>query len=524
MKKLINVITGVALIFATSCKKSYLDINTNPNSATSSTPDLVLPQAIVGTASITYGTYNIGLGADLMYRANAGGFSGFGTVISYDYTTGSFTAQWANTYDNLNDYRYILDNTKGNSKYVYFNAVARIMWAYNFQLLVDTYDDIPYSQALRGASNISPKYDKGTDIYKDLAAQLDTAITLINTGLANALSITPFTVASDPLFSQTSPPDMVAWKEFANTIKLRLMIRAGNKVTFNNTTFSTDGFLKKDAIVNPGYTKVAGKISPIFPYSATNTASSSSRLPSTYIVSFYNGTKLSDARRGAAIFKVWPNPPNNQLGNETAPAPPNSPVPNSWFKGTNATTYDKVGLMKDFTQGVPLITAAESYFLQAEAVVRGLIPGNAKALFNKGIELSFDYLYRDGAHALPASGTYSNPVADAAAYIAANTTSPLVNFDLATTNEQKVEAIITQKYIALHGISMHEAWNEYRRTGYPRVTGTGATQTFASTVSLATRPDRMPTRFLYPSSEYNTNSSNVPPGIDKFNTLIFWAK
>ncbi len=317
---------------------------------------------------------------------------------------------------------------------------------------------------------------------------------------------------------------MVGWKQFANTIKLRLIIRAGGKVTFNNTNFSADGFLTNDAMVNPGYTKIAGKISPIFPYSATNTASTSSRLPSTFIVSFYDGTKLNDAKRGNAVFKVWPNPPNNQLGNETNPNPPNSPVPNSWFKGTNGTTYDKVGIMKDFNQGVPLITATESYFLQAEAVVRGLITGNAKTLFNKGIETSFTYLYKDGAGVVPATGTYSNPVGDAAAYITANATSPLVNFDLATTNEQKIEAIITQKYIALHGISMHEAWNEYRRTGYPKVTGTGATQTFASTVSLATRPDRMPTRFLYPSSEFNTNAANVPAGIDKFNTLIFWAK
>jgi hypothetical protein len=83
---------------------------------------------------------------------------------------------------------------------------------------------------------------KAEDIYKSLAAQLDTAIILINTGLANALAVTPFTLASDPLFSQGGP-NMVAWKQFANTVKLRMMVRAGGKVTFANTTFSSDGFL-----------------------------------------------------------------------------------------------------------------------------------------------------------------------------------------------------------------------------------------------------------------------------------------
>ncbi|MEO8172170.1 MAG: SusD/RagB family nutrient-binding outer membrane lipoprotein [Sediminibacterium sp.] len=534
MKKIIYVVAGVAIVFASSCKK-YLDINDNPNSVIASTPDLVLPQAIVGTAAITNGDYSNGIGADLMYRVNAGGFSGFGTVISYDYVPGTFTAAWSDTYDNTNDYKYIMDNTAGKPNYIYFNAVARIMHAYLFGMLVDQYDNIPYSQALKGKDNVNPAYDKGVDIYKSLAAQLDTGIALINTGLANALSVTPFTLASDPLFSQ-SGPNMVAWKQFANTVKLRLIVRAGGKVTFNNTNFSTDGFLTTDALVNPGYTKVAGKISPIFPYSATNAATASSRLPSTFVVSFYDGTKLNDQKRGNVVFRNWPNPPSNQLGNETTPTPPNSPVPNSWIKPSiNATTglynatitgtdYGNVGIMKDYVQGVPLITAAESYFLQSEAVVRGYMTGDAMALFNKGIEASFTYLYKTGANVVPASGPYSAPAADATAYIAANTANRLANFALALTTEQKVEAIITQKFIALNMISMHEGWNEYRRTGYPAVTGTGPTQTMASTVSLSTRPDRMPTRFPYPSSEVNTNSANIPGGIDKFKTLLFWSK
>jgi len=168
--------------------------------------------------------------------------------------------------------------------------------------------------------------------------------------------------------------------------------------------------------------------------------------------------------------------------------------------------------------------AAESYFLQAEAVVRGYITGDAATLFNKGIEASFTYLYKDNTNTIPGTGAYSAPVADATAYRTTNATNKLVNFALAASDEEKIEAIITQKYIALTMIHSHEAWNEYRRTGYPKVTGTGPTQTMASTVSMATRPDRMPTRIPYPISEYNTNVSNVPTGIDKFTTLIFWAK
>jgi hypothetical protein len=241
-------------------------------------------------------------------------------------------------------------------------------------------------------------------------------------------------------------------------------------------------------------------------------------------LSFFDGTKITDAKRGNAFFRNYPTTPGNQLGNETNPSPPNSITPSYYFKGTSATVYDKAGIYKGFDAGLPLLLAAESYFLQAEAISTGIITGDATVAFNKGIDASFTYLYKDNTNTVPATGTYSAPVADAAAYRTANAINPLVNFALATSPEQKVEAIITQKYIALMMIHSHEAWNEYRRTGYPKVTGSGPRETMASTVSLSPRPDKMPTRILYPSSEFNTNSGNVPRDIDKFKSLIFWAK
>lgn len=527
MKKIVYIIAGVAIVFASSCKK-YLDVNDNPNEVLVSSPDLVLPQAIVTSAAVTHSSYNVGIGQDLMYNANAGGFSGFGTVVSYDYLPATFTGAWANTYDNLTDYQYVLKNTEGIERYKYFNAVARIMSSYMWAMLVDQYEDIPYSEALKGVDNITPKYDKGTEIYPKLAAQIDTAIMLINQGLANPTATTNLTRTNDPLYAQSGTTSMLAWKQFANTVKLRMIVRAtaSGKVTFKNTTFTADGFITNDALVNPGYsTAAAAKQSPIWLYTIANALiASSSRIPSTFSAAFYNGTKLSDPKRGAAMYKTFP-PATNQLGNESAPNPPNSPSPNAYFRGTSAAAgYDKAGIYKGPDASVPLITAAESYFLQAEAVARGYITGNAATLFDKGIEASYLYLYRDNTGSLPATGQYSTAAADAVAYHTLNPTSYLVNYNLATTLNQRIEAIITQKYIALNQISSHEAWNEYRRTGYPVSTGTAPATSIASTQSLATRPDRLPTRFPYPSTEVNANSANIPAGVNKFSTLLFYAK
>src|ERR1044072_4837730 len=112
---------------------------------------------------------------------------------------------------------------------------------------------------------------------------------------------------------------------------------------------------------------------------------------------------------------------------------------------------------------MPLITAAESYFLQAEGVVNGILStGNAEALFKNGITASFKYLY-----AKPDGTITGTPEADAADYILNNNSSYLADFSKAGTKEQKLEAIITQKYIALNMVNSDEAWNEYRRTHYP---------------------------------------------------------
>lgn len=97
-----------------------------------------------------------------------------------------------------------------------------------------------------------------------------------------------------------------------------------------------------------------------------------------------------------------------------------------------------------------------------------------------------------------------------------------------TTTAQKVEAIITQKYIAMNYVNSEEGWNEYRRTGYPTIVwGTNAASditTFASVVSESTAPDRLPTRIVYPSAEGQYNGTNMPKGISPFTSKIFWAK
>ncbi|WP_315821992.1 SusD/RagB family nutrient-binding outer membrane lipoprotein [Paraflavitalea speifideaquila] len=214
---------GVALIASLPSCKKFLAVNTNPNSPTTIEASLVLPQAIVYTASTMgvsfhdYGSWQVG------YFANAGGFGGWGNTITYEFTTNSFTGLWSSTYDNLEDYEYIISSTTGRDTFAYFNATARIMKALNYQLLADEYDQIPYEDALKGLDALTPKYDAAQDVYKKLYTDLDEAIGVINNAkFPNALG------TADVVFGG----NMTKWKQLANTLKLKLRIRVSKSTVF----------------------------------------------------------------------------------------------------------------------------------------------------------------------------------------------------------------------------------------------------------------------------------------------------
>ncbi|MFC4211879.1 SusD/RagB family nutrient-binding outer membrane lipoprotein [Pedobacter lithocola] len=526
MKKILNtlLIFTIAVGFS-SCKK-YLDINENTNSSTTSSPALVLPQAIVGSASIT-NTYNTSFFYPGGFQANIFGVGGYGGAITYAYSSSNFTGLFTSVYDNAVDYQYVIDNSS-TPALAYSSAIARIMKAFMFSKLVDQYNDVPYSEALKGNALLTPKYDKAEDIYKDLVSQLSLAIKAINDGQAGTVA-NKVVASTDPLFKG----DMNLWKQFANTVKLRLLIKMAGVPALNAyaktelAALGTTGFLSTDALVQPGYVKEAGRQSPSYNslgFGSDNARSQGQQIPTKWILSFYTlagGGKLTDPGRGSVIYRGFPSTATNQLGEENATS---SQVPptgfSSWFTGVDANTPG-LGVAKGPSQGQPIMLAAESNFLQAEAIVRGYITGTAKSAYTDGVTASFSYLYKNQSGVVDAS---KNVAADVATYFTANAGSRLANFDLALTDEQKIEAIITQKYIALNVINADEAFNEFRRTTYPAIVNgsNNPLLTFASKVSVSTRADKLLGRILYPQQEFNLNPSNVPQGITLFGSRIFW--
>ncbi len=525
MKKILNISIVLILILGISgCKKSYLDINNDPNSATSSTPQLVLPAVItnIGGNYMTYFNYGAYMAG---YMANAGGYSFVGsTTITYNYNNSSNTGLFTGAFSDLRSIQYIITSTKGVPQYTLYNSVARILKSYYYQILVDEYGNVPYSEALQGADNVTPHYDNASTVYQSLVTEIDAAIAQLK-AYSPSPSITTLSNA-DLMFGG----DVTKWIQFANNIKLRILIRAqkGTLASFTSTafnTFSSEGFLLDDVLIQPGYVSTAARQNPLwnsYQSTYTNAAVGQSTIPTTWIYTFYNGTKISDASRGALIYRAYSGTSvRGQLGADNNPVWGGAP---NWYVGTGTgiNSTEARGLIKSRVMGMLIFPAAETYFLLAEAALNGhVLNGSASDNFENGIKASYNYLMKSGTTLTSSTPTVLNDYLNT--YKAANIGNYLVNYSTAASDAQRLEAIITQKYIALNFVNGYEAWQEYKRTGYPAVSGAAATTTFASTQSVGTTPDKLPVRSLYPTTEYNLNP-NVPPaaGINAWTSKIFW--
>jgi hypothetical protein len=522
MKKILTyILIGSFALGITSCKKK-LDINENPNNPTSATPELVLPLSLVGTGALA-NTYNSGLAYVGGYFANVYGFGAYGATVTINYSSANFTGLFTSSYDVAEDYQYVINNTSEDPSLVYSNSIARIMKSFVFSKLVDQYNNVPYFEALKGAEFITPKYDKGADIYKDLVAQLNLSIEQIKN--ADASKTASISGEADPLFRG----DMVEWQRFANTLKLRLLVKMApvpELSSFATTEFAsfdnTLGIIHDDALVNPGYAKQATRLNPTYNFLAAdenNNRRVTSSLPTKWIYSFYDGKKLTDPGRGSVTFRNFPNTATNQLGQENLASTIIPPAGSTaWYTGADFNTPG-LGVAKGPAQGQVIMLLTEARLLLAEAITRGYLAGNASSEFNEGIKSSFSYLFEDQTGAV-----VGDVNAAFTTYLNDNVSSYLVNFNLAVTPEQKIEAIITQKYIAMNVINCDEAFAEFRRTGFPKIVNGSADPllTFASLQSTSTSPDKLITRLPYPQIEYTLNQANVPQNVNIFSEKIFW--
>ena len=545
LKKLIYGVPLAAILIAagTGCRKSQFNINQNTNSPTDSTVsyDVVLPAALHATGTIV-GTQWGPIQNWMGFWARSGTYAPNVIEETYEITTGFGNGIWNNCYDNNYDYQ-IVQTKAAKAGAGFYEGIARIMKAHNFQILVDVYGNVPYSQALKGGGNPTPAYDKGLDIYKDLLRQIDTGIALIKGASVSLTNANKDVWKNDILFGNPTSaptsqsaidaliiPQKAKWARFGNTLKLRMLIHAYAVAGINKAAeiaainLEGSGYLAagEDASVQPGY--VADKPNPFFNVFKATTAGAQTANNVYYRANewgidyyTYNG----DPRR-ARFYEAG----GNGFVGVAYGLPPVTANTAANLAGIGP------GLYKSSSGAQTIMTAAESYFLQAEARWRNIITSGLSmaALTNQGIAESFRYIGAgDPSGYISGNAGYS----DVDPTAVSNTPANIPNL---TPPVGGLFTIISQKWFALNGVNTLEVWTDYRRLGYNEVVpsssvndrfvyGAGVGYDPGPPISIAPQntSTKVPVRYLYPQTEYNYNPANVGAEgtIDRY-TKIFW--
>lgn len=482
------------VVLLTSCADEYLDVNTDPNNPTTVSPDLILPVALNYSAFAQERDrgYNT-IGNMFMYNwSQSDGFSWYNDEFLYLVTPSFYDQNFDYAYGNALKQYQALATLEGD-EFGYYKALAEIMKAYQFSILVDTYGDIPYSEALTRGGNPTPKYDDAQEISEDLIVKLSAAIAMINATAANTDINPVMPGADDGLFGG----DMDMWKQFANSVKLRILVRQSDmsgRDSYIQTELaktSADGFLSSNAEVNIGYNQGENQQNPKWNgYGADVTGTPTNTNQATCATPFVlNHLMMTNDPRIDFIYEI-PASGNGHLGVEQGISDYDFPVVDQ-FDPINVSNIGP-GILKSPSQSAVLLTAAEIHFNLAEASMKGLIGGSPQAHYEMGIQASFTYL----------------GMGDGSSYYGQN--QNLVSWSAST---DKMEAIMTQKWIALNAIDAIQTWFDYNRTGYPSNLPISLT---------ATTSDR-PVRLFYPSSELTSNGVNLPAQPNAFTDKIFWA-
>jgi len=472
------------LLTAISCKRT-LDINQDPNnpSLSQGTPRLVFPAAVMATAGKVGGDLAIVGGIWGEYITQSAQANQYKYIDAYDVKSTDLNAIYTGLFaGGLKNYQYVIDKSREASDWNFF-LMGTVMKAYTTEVLVDLYDKIPYSQALQGSSNLNPTFDDGYSIYVDLLKTLDSALAKDFSASTNSAPGT-----SDLVFGG----NMARWKQFAYTLELKMYLRminakpteaqAGVQKLYNEGAT----FLTTDAGVF-GFTDAPGQDNPLYEQNIRQLNTSSNLRASRTFVSWLRAN--GDTRIVSYFGSTTPNS-----------------IHQGDYLGSDATYATAAVFVQKPTDPVIFISAAESYFLQAEARERYFGGAGAKALYDAGVLAAFSAVGQNGTAFV--NGVYAYPTG---------------------TLEQKIEAISTQKWASFpYGVHFIEGFFEKQRTGYPRTSAVYSTDAsyvpgqFVVSKNSVLPSGQLPRRFAFPDVEVSRNKNT--PTLVPITTPVWWAK
>ena len=464
------------LMVSAACTDNFEEKNTSPNYPNAAQASTLLTTTIeravdrIWGSNIRYERLNIDGPMCWMGYLGRNIYSNEGD--DYTIQPSMYNNNWKAFYNDalLNAQRMVeLSAPDGKTPHSNYEGIGLVLRSLVFSVLTDLYGPIPYSQALKGTAQepiYTPSYDTQEAVYAGLLADLKTANEKLQVAASGGA---PIVAGADILYGG----DILKWKKFANSLRLRLANRQAAKKPVESRQIISE--ILGDPATYPVFTNNADNARVV------HTANRPSN-------NEWHETMVQGGRTDWNVGKTLIDKLNALSDPRVAVyAQPLSSgayvgIPNG-LPDAVATTYlnstSKIGTAFLAASAPSVImTYSELQFILAEAVLDGdAATGSAQAFFQNGITASFA---QHGA-TLPASYiTNLGPVTRA--------------------------LVFDQKYIALYGQGI-EAWTEYRRTGLPVMPAKDTRAVFVNNAML-------PTRLPYPTSEQSLNAAEYARGVE----------
>jgi hypothetical protein len=377
-------------------------------------------------------------------------------------------------------------------------AVIDVLESYTYSVLVDTFGNIPYSQALDIIKYPLPAYDDAKTIYTDLIKRLATDAAILKKNSAD-----PNFGAADIIYSGNAASN-AKWAKFANSLIIRLAVNISDVDPTYAATQVQAALASGPIASNADNTKLTyltttGNQNPLF--ADLVTSKRNDFIPAEPFVAAMDAVVSGGDPRMVKYFV-----------NATSPAPV-IPAGRTFVGGTYGeqnvfATYSHItATLDNATFPGTIFDFAELNFLLAEAAEKNLIPGGsakAKTYYDAGITASMT----DWGVAASAITTYL--------------ASPKVDYTNILSGATYKEKIGTQAWFALYNRGF-EAWTSYRRLDYPILNAS------ATAISKGKQFEKVPVRYTYPGVEVSLNEANYTKaaaaiGGDLMTTKLFWDK
>lgn len=525
MKSLISIkivpVLALVLLLINSCTEHYEELNTNKS--------LVTEDVLNTDLLLTY------VEAEAIIKRGNGGSSTVGNYPGMSVSEANVpfriqanTGIWNNNYNvyarNLADLIRILekrDTEAGTSDNTNRIAIARILKAWAFAKVTDCYGDIPYFESClpQEEAVFSPKYDTQESVYKDLFKELREA--------AAQLDETKESYGSADLMYAG---DVVKWKKFANSLRLRLALRvryvdqalsSSEMSDLNEDDLITNA--EDNANINTAYDFVENT-NPNFNAQYSGLYGQTSSLTKRYVTMTMVDIWQDNFDPRLKLFAdtaeaEWPQTPGYEdvdyFGYRGRPLLDQFVVENKYPWGAGSSSRWSLHYYAPVWP-MPVLSSQEVYFALAEAALFGIkgSAADAQGFYEKGVKAALDWavawndliepqlmdmfaLYRpdwtaDQVNEYAAFHRVTQEEVDAFADTAAVMT-------LAGTVEEQHEMIMNQKIAGLYPTQEYEGWFEWRRTGYPRVLIGGDGDDLHGTP---------PRRYMWPDSEQTLNADS----------------